>query len=102
MAVDIRRDSKTFGARVRVKLSADNGLQLLIPEGFLHGFVTLRSMTEVLYKCSAHYDPHADRVVAWDSLDIDWPLEGRAPVLSDKDAAAPAFAQVRSPFGGAP
>lgn len=98
VAVDFRRNSDTFGQWYGLELSAENGVQLLIPEGFLHGFVTLESDTEVLYKCSDHYAPECDGTVHWDSLDIDWPLQGRTPVLSDKDAAAPALADVTSPF----
>ena len=100
VAVDFRRDSDTFGQWIGMVLSAENGRQLLIPEGFLHGFVTLEQMTEVLYKCSAPYDPAADRSIAWDSAGIDWPLDGRVPVLSEKDAKAPKMADVQSPFGG--
>ncbi|RVV97609.1 dTDP-4-dehydrorhamnose 3,5-epimerase [Mesobaculum littorinae] len=97
VAVDIRRGSPTYGQWVGVELSFDNGRQLLIPEGFLHGFVTRAPMTEVIYKCSDHYAPESDGAVAWDSCGIDWGLNA-PPVLSDKDAAAPALADVQSPF----
>ncbi|MEY1556969.1 dTDP-4-dehydrorhamnose 3,5-epimerase [Yoonia sp. R2331] len=97
VAVDIRKGSPTYGQWVGEVLSFDNGAQLLVPEGFAHGFVTLEPMTEIIYKCSDVYAPDADGGVHWDSCGVDWPLEG-APVLSDKDAAAPALADFDSPF----
>ncbi len=97
VAVDARRGSPTFGRWTGAELSSENGRQLWIPAGFLHGFVTLQDETEVVYKCTDYYAPEADGAVRWDSCGIDWPLPG-APVLSDKDAAAPAFADWESPF----
>lgn len=97
VAVDIRRGSPTFGEWVGVELSAANGKQLLVPAGFAHGFVTRAPDTEILYKCSDYYAPEADGGVAWDSCGIDWGLVG-SPVLSDKDARAPALADFDSPF----
>jgi dTDP-4-dehydrorhamnose 3,5-epimerase len=100
VAVDIRRGSPTFGRWFGVDLSFDNGRQILIPEGFLHGFVTREPDTEITYKCSDYYAPECDGAVRFDDPDlgIDWGLGGMAPVLSDKDAAAPAFANFVSPF----
>ena len=99
VAVDIRRGSPTYGQWVGVELSFDNGKQLLIPAGFLHGFVTRRPDTEIIYKCSEYYAPDCDRAVRFDDPDIgiDWGLEG-PPVLSDKDAAAPSLADLDTPF----
>ena len=97
VAVDIRKGSPTYGQWVGYELSYDNGLQLLIPEGFAHGFVTREPDTEIIYKCSDFYDAEADGGIAWDSCGIDWGLSG-APVLSGKDAAAPALADFDSPF----
>lgn len=90
VAVDIRHGSPTFGQWTGVELSFDNGRQLLVPEGFLHGFVTRQPDTEVIYKCSDYYAPYCDGAVRFDDPDlgIDWGLDGK-PVLSDKDAAAP-------------
>ena len=100
VAVDIRRDSPTFGRWVGVELSAENGRQLLIPAGFLHGFVTREPETEVAYKCSDYYAPDCDGAVRFDDPDlgIDWGLDGVAPILSDKDAAAPRLAEIAPPF----
>ena len=99
VAVDIRAGSPTYGQWVGVELSFDNGKQLMIPAGFLHGFVTLEPETEIVYKCTDYYAPDCDGAVAWDdpSLGIDWPLTG-APVLSDKDAKAPRLAEIDNPF----
>ena len=97
VAVDIRRGSPTYGAWYGEELSFDNGVQLLIPAGFAHGFVTLQPMTEIVYKCSADYAPGSDGAIRWDSCGIDWPLAGD-PILSAKDAAAPALADFVSPF----
>lgn len=98
VAVDIRRGSKTFGRWTGVELSAENGCQLLVPKGFLHGFVTLVADTEVQYKCTDVYAPDCDGSVLWSSCGIDWPLNGLAPVLSDKDRIAQPFSTFVSPF----
>ncbi|MCI2401162.1 dTDP-4-dehydrorhamnose 3,5-epimerase [Aliiroseovarius subalbicans] len=97
VAVDIRKGSPTYGKWVGVELSFENGRQLLVPEGFLHGFVTLTDDVEIVYKCSDYYSPDCDGAVRWDSCGIDWSLGGD-PVLSDKDLTAPAFADFDSPF----
>ncbi|RJK94699.1 dTDP-4-dehydrorhamnose 3,5-epimerase [Paracoccus aestuarii] len=96
VAVDARRGSSTFGQWFGTELSFENGRQLWVPAGFLHGFVTREPETEIVYKCTAHYDRACDGAVAWDSLGIDWGVND--PILSDKDRAAPAFADWTSPF----
>lgn len=100
VAVDIRHGSPTFAHWVGVELSEENGRQLLIPEGFLHGFVTRAPETEVLYKCTDYYAPGYEGAVRWDdpAIGIDWGLGGAAPVLSDKDAAAPELGQIAPVF----
>ncbi len=97
VAVDIRKGSPTYGRWEGVELSPGNGRQLLVPAGFLHGFVTLEPGTEVLYKCSDYYAPASDGTVLWSSCGIEWPFEGE-PVLSAKDAAGQDFARFDSPF----
>ena len=97
VAVDARAGSPAWGRWTGTELSAANGRQLWIPPGFLHGFVTLRDDTEIVYKCTDYYAPASDGTVRWDSCGIDWPLSV-APILSDKDAAAPPFAEWQSPF----
>jgi dTDP-4-dehydrorhamnose 3,5-epimerase len=101
VAVDFRTGSSTFGQWYGAELSADCGRQLLVPKGFLHGFVTRQPDTEVQYKCSDIYAPDCDRAIRWDDPDIGiaWGLTG-PPVLSAKDAAAPFLAAVTSPFTG--
>ena len=97
VAVDIRNGSATYGRWMCVELSPDNGRQLFIPKGFLHGFLTLKPNTEVQYKCSDYYAPDCDGAVRWDSLGIDWPLTA-PPTLSAKDGRAMPFAEFQSPF----
>ncbi|HMS94329.1 MAG TPA: dTDP-4-dehydrorhamnose 3,5-epimerase [Tabrizicola sp.] len=98
VAVDFRAGSPRFGQWVGVELSAGDGRQLLVPKGFLHGFVTLTEDTEVQYKCTDFYSPEHDGAVRWDDpqIGIDWGMT--APTLSDKDARAPLLADVTSPF----
>jgi dTDP-4-dehydrorhamnose 3,5-epimerase len=93
VAVDIRRGSPGFGHWVAEILSAENRRQLWSPEGFAHGFLALREGTEVLYKTTSFYDRAAERAIRWDDpgLAIAWPADV-TPILSAKDAAAPAFA----------
>lgn len=97
VAVDIRKGSPTYGQWFGTELSFENGRQLLIPAGFLHGFVTREPDTEIIYKCSDYYAPDCDGAVRYDSAGIDWDLT-RDPTLSAKDAAAPALADFDSPF----
>ena len=97
VAVDVRRGSPTYGQWVAEELSFENGRQLWIPAGFLHGFVTREPDTEIAYKCTDHYAPDCDGSVAWDSIGIDWGVTGQ-PVLSAKDKAAMPFAEFNSPF----
>lgn len=98
VAVDIRKGSPHYGKWVGVELSAENGQQLLVPKGFLHGFLTLTPDCEVQYKCTDIYAPDCDGAVAWDSVGIDWGLQGATPILSAKDAVAQALADFDSPF----
>lgn len=100
VAVDIRRGSPSFGQWVGVELSAENGRQLLIPAGFLHGFVTRVDDTEIVYKCTDYYAPDCDGALRWDDpqIGIDWGLEPGHAILSDKDARAPLLAAFETPF----
>jgi dTDP-4-dehydrorhamnose 3,5-epimerase len=89
VALDIRRDSPSFGHWTGVILSASNKRMLLVPQGYAHGFCTLVPHTEVLYKVDELYDPELDRGIAWNDpfLGIDWPVAD--PVLSEKDRDLP-------------
>ena len=86
VAVDIRKNSKTFGQYVKIELSEDNKQMLFIPEGFAHGFVALTDDVEILYKTSGEYAPQADRGILWcdKELNVDWEIDFE-PILSDKD-----------------
>jgi len=100
VAVDIRKGSPSYGRWVGVELSAENGKQLLVPQGFLHGFVTLKPDTEILYKCSDYYAPECDGAIRFDDLDIgiDWGISSDQAILSEKDANAPFLRDFVSPF----
>ncbi|WP_407496354.1 dTDP-4-dehydrorhamnose 3,5-epimerase [Pseudooceanicola sp. MF1-13] len=97
VAVDVRKGSPTYGQWIGEELSFNNGQQLWIPAGFLHGFMTLEPDTEIVYKCTDHYAPECDGAVLWSSCGIDWP-DVADPLLSDKDAAAQPLDQFDSPF----
>ncbi|MGK2945275.1 MAG: dTDP-4-dehydrorhamnose 3,5-epimerase [Desulfuromonadales bacterium] len=92
VAVDIRKTSPNFGKWVGHKLSAENKLQMWIPEGFAHGFLTLSPFAEVSYKATNYYSPGSERGIRWNdaSLAINWPVSIDRS-LSDKDATAPLF-----------
>ncbi|MGJ0577779.1 dTDP-4-dehydrorhamnose 3,5-epimerase [Xenorhabdus bovienii] len=86
VAVDIRKDSPTFGKWVGIHLSAENKRQLWIPEGFAHGFITLSDNTELFYKTTNYYVPQCEVSIQWNDkeLSINWPMEN-FPILSEKD-----------------
>ena len=94
VAVDIRKDSPTFGQWVAEILSAENKKQLWIPAGFAHGFLTLSETAEFLYKTTDYYAPEFERSIAWNdpAIGIDWPLSN-TPQLSGKDQQAKSLAE---------
>ncbi len=100
VAVDIRKDSSTFGQWVGVELSASNHRQFWIPAGFAHGFITLEDETQFLYKTTNHYNKEHERSIMWNDemLAIDWCLNGNTPLVSEKDAVAPTFLEAISEF----
>lgn len=97
VAVDLRRNSKTFGQWVGVILSADNKRQLWVPEGFAHGFITLSDTADCLYKTTDYYAPQFERILAWNdkTIGIDWP-HAENPTLSSKDSQGLTFQQIET------
>jgi dTDP-4-dehydrorhamnose 3,5-epimerase len=98
VVVDLRRESPSFGQWVGAELSAENQQQLWVPVGFAHGFLTLSDNAEVLYKASGYWSKSCERSLRWNDpeLAIAWPLDrlnGSEPLLAEKDAAAPGFAE---------
>jgi len=90
VAVDVRRDSASFGSWVGVELSAANKRQLWVPPGFAHGFLTLSESADFQYKCTDYYSPEHERSLLWNdsAIGIEWPLEPwYPPQLAAKDAA---------------
>ncbi|MBK8176760.1 MAG: dTDP-4-dehydrorhamnose 3,5-epimerase [Rhodospirillales bacterium] len=100
VVVDVRRGSPTYGQWHKVELSADGGEQLFVPEGFLHGFITLEPDTYVIYKVSNYYSREHDGAVLWNDPDlaIDWGIAATSVHLSEKDASAQSFGAFCSPF----
>lgn len=99
VAVDIRNGSPSYGRWVAATLTEAEGEQLWIPDGFLHGFVTLVPDTEIFYKVTANYSPSDERGIVWNdpTLNIPWPVESGL-VLSEKDKLLPNFAAARDWF----
>lgn len=100
VAVDVRHGSPHYGRWVGLEVSADAWNQILVPEGFLHGFVTLEPDCEVLYKVSAPYDAAADGAVAHDdpAIGVEWPVPPDERILSQKDRDAPPLAEAGLTF----
>lgn len=91
VAVDIRKNSPTFGKWVSLEVSAEKWNQILVPKGFAHGFITLTEDTEVIYKVTDYYAPEHDRSIRFDdpAIGIEWPITSSGVQLSDKDQKAP-------------
>ena len=100
VAVDIRKNSPTFGQYVAVELNSDNKKQLLVPRGFAHGFVVLEDDTIFAYKVDNYYSPECDRGIAFDddSLNIDWILKKEELKLSEKDTKQPKLNETNDLF----
>ena len=98
VAVDLRKDSATFGKHVAVKLSGENKRQLFVPRGFAHGFVVLSETCTFAYKVDSYYNPECDRGIAFDDteIDIDWIVEPNHLKLSAKDSKLPKFSEISS------
>ncbi len=100
IAVDIRKDSATYGKHFTAELSGDNHKQLWIPPGFLHGFVTLENDTIFTYKVTNYYNKESEIGVIWNdpALAIGWGVNETEVLLSPKDELLPSFADFKSPF----
>lgn len=100
VAVDLRRQSPTFGRHVGAIVSAEAWNQILVPVGFAHGFCTLAPDTEVLYRISSYYSPAHERALLWndDALGIDWPVASDKAILSDRDRKNPRLAELTDLF----
>ncbi|MDE5835936.1 MAG: dTDP-4-dehydrorhamnose 3,5-epimerase [Paramuribaculum sp.] len=100
VAVDIRKNSPTFGKHVAVQLTEDNHLALFVPRGFAHGFAVLSDIAVFQYKCDNFYHPEADGGVSIldTSLGIDWKMTLDSAILSEKDKNHPMLADFDSPF----
>lgn len=100
VAVDLRKDSPTFGQHVSVELSEENKLQFFIPKGFAHGFAVLSDEAIFQYKCDNYYAPQSEGAIAWNDpeLKIDWKVPEENRILSEKDAHHPKLSEIVSPF----
>lgn len=98
VAVDLRKNSPTYGHYEKALLSADNKKQFYVPAGFAHGFLTLEDNTIFSYKCTDFYNKGSEMGIMWNDKDlaIDWGIS--SPILSEKDKTHPSFAQFNSPF----
>lgn len=94
VAVDIRKQSPTFGQYIGIELSAENKRQVFIPRGFAHGFLVLSDEAVFQYKCDNYYSPQSEAAIAWNdpSLNIDWKLPSKDIILSEKDKNNPFLA----------
>ena len=100
VAVDIRRNSPTYGQHVAIELTADNHRQLFLPQGMAHGFAVLSETAVFQYKCDNLYHPESEGAIAWNdpTLAIDWHLPAADVILSDKDKNHPSFHEFVTPF----
>lgn len=98
IAVDIRKNSKTYGKYVSILLSNENKNMLYIPKGFAHGFLVLSDVSEILYKTSEEYSPENDRGILWSdpAININWNYDN--PILSDKDKKLPLLSEADNDF----
>jgi dTDP-4-dehydrorhamnose 3,5-epimerase len=96
VAIDLRRNSPTYGQHEAFELSDENGRQLFVPIGFAHGFCVVSDVADVTYKVSAYYDPETERGIAFDDPDLGvaWPVE--EPLVSERDRNNPPLAEIAS------
>ncbi|WPR71630.1 dTDP-4-dehydrorhamnose 3,5-epimerase [Flavobacterium sp. NG2] len=100
VAVDLRKDSPTYGQSYSIVLTAENKKQLLVPQGFAHGFSVLSDTAIVLYKCDQFYHKESEGGIRFDdsTLNIDWGMDLKDAIVSEKDKVLPSFAECNSQF----
>ncbi len=100
VAVDIRKNSKTYGKYISVELSGENKRQLLVPSGFAHGFLVLSESAIFAYKVDNNYSPDCDAGIIWNdpTLNIQWGIDNEEVLVSEKDSKLPSFSEFESPF----
>ena len=100
VAVDLRKDSPTYGQHFTIRLSSENKKQLLVPQGFAHGFSVLSETAVVLYKCDQFYNKASEGGIRFDdpTLAIDWGMDLKEAIVSDKDGVLPSFEACNSQF----
>lgn len=100
VAVDLRKNSPTFGQHHAVELSEENKLQFYIPQGFAHGFAVLSEKAIVAYKCDNYYSQEAERGIAYNdaTLNIDWKIPADKIIVSSKDSILPSFKEAEYNF----
>jgi dTDP-4-dehydrorhamnose 3,5-epimerase len=100
VAVDLRENSPTYGQHFAIRLSAENKKQLLIPQGFAHGFSVISETATVLYKCDQFYNKASEGGIRFDdpALNIDWGIDLKAAIVSEKDQILPLFKECNSGF----
>lgn len=98
VALDIRKNSPTYGQHVAIELTESNFQMMYIPVGFAHGFLTLQDQTIFSYKCTDYYHPEVEGGVLWNSPELNIPWNIEYPVLSAKDTILPTFNEFESPF----
>ncbi len=100
VAVDIRKNSPTFGQYVSCLLTAENHRQFFLPQGMAHGFVVLSQTAIFQYKCDNFYNPQSEGAIAWNDpqLNIDWQIDPKNVILSEKDKKHPLLSELKSEF----
>jgi dTDP-4-dehydrorhamnose 3,5-epimerase len=100
VVVDLRKESATFGKHFEIVLSSENKKQLLVPQGFAHGFSVLSETAVVLYKCDQYYNKESEGGIRYDdvTLNIDWGMDLAAAIVSEKDVLLPDFSNCNSQF----
>ncbi len=100
VAVDIRKNSPTYGKAYTIELSAENKKQLLIPKGFAHGYSVISETAEVFYKCDEFYNKESEAGISWNdpSLNINWQIPSGSEIISEKDSVHPLLSGANNNF----